>query len=370
MLPETAVPVSPELATALWFSLAVLFMDRFDITLPRGDSIGVSGALVAAGVLVAGPLRMAPLALTVLVLAHLGRPDDARERLPAAFLARVAALAFAATAVWGFTALGSGLFVRTAELLFVSLGYLSVEVAGSQVLLAARSNRRLWRLLTGNFRRQAPLIAAQASASTLAAITYPRMQAWSLVLVVALLLLIRQSMASLLEIRETYRATVEVLVEAAEGQDGRIKGHAERAAQIARTIAYRLGFNSVQIERISYAALLHDIAALSSDTGGGSPSFSGGASGVLEDAAFFDDVLPVLRICDGLATDADLTEANLTMALLVALSSDIDVAAHPDMIGAHEGAEVSHIAPRVGPGTKARVVAAAIELGYRIPAVE
>ena len=44
---------------------------------------------------------------------------------------------------------------------------------------------------------------------------------WSLIPVVALLLLMRQSYALFLDIRETYRTTVEVLVEAAESQDDR-----------------------------------------------------------------------------------------------------------------------------------------------------
>ena len=47
------------------------------------------------------------------------------------------------------------------------------------------------------------------------------MGSWSLIPVVALLLLMRQSYALFLDIRETYRTTVEVLVEAAESQDRR-----------------------------------------------------------------------------------------------------------------------------------------------------
>ena len=43
-------------SAALWFFLAVLLLDSFDISLPRGDSIGVSGALSAAAVILLGPL--------------------------------------------------------------------------------------------------------------------------------------------------------------------------------------------------------------------------------------------------------------------------------------------------------------------------
>ncbi len=90
------------------------------------------------------------------------------------------------------------------------------------------------------------------------------MGAYSLIPVVALLFLIRQSYAMLQDIRELYRTTVEVLVEAAEAQDVRRVGHAERTASIARTIGTHMGLASGQIERISYAALLHDVDAIGS----------------------------------------------------------------------------------------------------------
>ncbi len=90
------------------------------------------------------------------------------------------------------------------------------------------------------------------------------MGAWSLIPVVALLFLMRQSYAMLLDIRELYRTTVEVLVEAAEAKmHGRV-GHAERTAAAARAIAMRIGLSAQRVERISYAALLHDVDAIGS----------------------------------------------------------------------------------------------------------
>jgi len=234
--------------------------------------------------------------------------------------------------------------------------------------MAHESGRPLHRLLAGNYRRQGPLIAAQVSASVLAAITYPDMQAWSLVLVVALLLLMRQSLALLLEIRETYRATVEVLVEAAEGQDQRRRGHGERTAQIAREIATRMGLSPTDVERVSYASLLHDVDALAEQTSV-SPETMGQSAQIFQGTAFFDDVLPVLRLCDGAATPEDISEDHLTTAMLVALASDVDVAMNDSAAAAHGGSSVARVSTAVPPSVKARVVAAALELGYQIPAV-
>ena len=71
---------SPEQwVAALWFALAIALLDRFDISLPRGDSIGVSGALVAAGTMVAGLFPMTVFSLLALCMAHIGR---FRQRIP------------------------------------------------------------------------------------------------------------------------------------------------------------------------------------------------------------------------------------------------------------------------------------------------
>jgi len=357
-----------QLVAALWFAAAIVIMDRFDILLPRGDSIGVSGALVVAGVMVAGAMYMAPLAMLCLVVAHVGRPDFWSRRLGSVLTTRVVALGVTVVLLPLWSPGTSGL--TTFWLIALPLTYLTTEYVAAQSFMAVQSGRPLHRLLTGNFRRQAPLIAAQASASVLAAITYPQMEAWSLVLVVALLLLMRQSLALLLEIRETYRTTVEVLVEVAEGQDERLRGHGERSAHIARSIGARMGLNSVDLERVSYATLLHDIDALSGESARGASADVGQSSFVFRDTAFFDDVLPALRLCDGWAVDGDSTDQNLMTAMIVALSSDIDAASCAPAAAAHSNSAVSRVSRIVPAALKARVVAAALELGYEIPAVQ
>ena len=140
--------------------------------------------------------------------------------------------------------------------------FLFGDLAAAQAIAAISTGRPVGRLVRGNLVTQAPLLIAEWSASVLLLITVEGMGSWSLVPVVALLLLIRQSYALLMSIRETYRTTVEVLVEAAEGQDRRLLGHAERTAEIARRIAARMGLTVARVELVSYAALLHDVDAI------------------------------------------------------------------------------------------------------------
>lgn len=353
--------------TALWFAAAVLLVDRFDISLPRGDSMGVSGALVAAGLLVANVAWMAALALLAVPIANLARADQEYRRVVDAFLTRAVSLLGTLTVMY---ALGrTGTWGTALSLFAIPITYLVAEVVAAQSVQSWRTSRSLGRLLSGNLRRQIPLLGAQASTAILAAITYPKMGAWGLLLVVALLMLTRQSLAALMEMRETYRATVEVLVEAAEGQDTLRAGHADRSAHVAREIADRMGLSGVLMERASYATLLHDLNTLSSPALGDPATVAWKSSDVLEGSAFFEDVLPILRLCDGRPSECDATEQNVTVAMIAALSSDIDMLALSPDAFVHGGSGVESVAPYVPAEIKARVVACAIELGYRTPAV-
>ena len=362
--------------TALWFFLAVLLLDSFDISLPRGDSIGVSGALCAAAVILLGPMWAALICLGSVLITHLARHGaEERRRVVGAIVARSAALGASALTAFGLS-LYPALYRSLLDAGLVAAAFLMTELIAAQLMAAVGTGRPFGRLLRGNLRVQAPLLVAQWSASVLLLITFQGMGAWSLIPVVALLFLMRQSYAMLQDIRELYRTTVGVLVEAAEGQDARRVGHAERTAAAARAIAMRVGLSAHQVDRINYAALLHDVDAIG-DTSGVAPRGGnstdpavGTSSEVFDGVHFFDDVLPIIRICDGHSSgEAVDAEGDLLAGLIVALASDVDAAEHADVAAAHVGSSVDRVAARVSPSTKSLVVGAALALGYGIPAV-
>jgi hypothetical protein len=359
----------------LWFFLAIVVLDSFDISLPRGDSIGVSGALSAAAVVILGPTWAAVICLGSVFVAHLARHGtDVRQRVVSAVTARSAALV-AATLTAYLLSLRPDLYNSLLCAALVPASYLLTDLMAAQFVAAVGTGRPFGRLLRGNLRGQAPLLVAQWSSSALLLITFGGMRAWSLIPVVALLFLMRQSYAMLLDMRELYRATVEVLVEAAEAQDSRRVGHAERTAAAARAIAMRMGLSPQRVERISYAALLHDIDAISStsdlivNADGGSVVAVGSSSAVFEGAHFFDDVLPIIRICDGYLPIGTPAEEDLLAGLVVALASDVDASQNADVAAAHVGNAVDRVAPWVTSSVKSAVVGAALALGYRVPAV-
>lgn len=361
--------------TPLWFLLAALVLDAFDISLPRGDSIGVSGAVNAAALVVLGPQWAVAICIGSVLVTHLFRYGvKGRRRIVGAALSRGVALSASALSAVAFS--HYPLEFRAVAVAALPAIYLITELTASQSVAAVATRRPLGRLVRGNLRVQAPLLAAQWSTSVLLLIAFDGMGAWSLIPVVALLFLMRQSYAMLRDIRELYRTTVEVLVEAAEGQDIRRVGHAERTASKARAIATRLGLATNQVERISYAALLHDVDALGEMTElvierDSEHVFSVGSSSVLfEGIRFFDDVLPIIRVCDGNpGSETGHSQADVLAGLIVALASDVDAVENRHVAAAHMGCSIDRVAPSASPSMKSVVVGAALALGYRVPAV-
>ena len=367
-------PTAP-LPEALWITIlcfltSIVLLDLFDISLPRGDSIGVSGALCSAALLQFGPLTAIPLCLAALSIAFCIRSGGrSARRVVHGLFSRMMCLLFGTSAMVVTGAWGPYRYPYLVAAA-VPAAYLVCELLVAQIGLSVASHRPLIRLVRGNFVVQGPLLIAEWSAAVLLVITVGGMGAWSLIPVVALLLLIRQSYALLLDIRETYRTTVEVLVEAAEGQDPRLAGHAERSAEIARRIAMRIGLSVPQVELVSYAALLHDVDAIRCETAQPGHCATGHSSALFEGVAFFADVLPILRVCDGdIADDGKYSESELLSGLIVALASDADAGESEDVEAVHDGSVVARVAPCVPSTMKATAVSAALSLGYKTPAV-
>ena len=362
---SAVIPLAP------WFLLAVFAVDLFDISISGDDSVRVSGALCVATMWILGPAPAMVICPVGTILAHIVRRGGGDlRRLSNLLLAREVALAstlalvafsrsFRPAGVFEFALIGPPMFLLS-------------EIFVTELSSSISTSRSLCALLRGTLSMQAPLLLAQWSASVLIVVTFGGMEAWSLVPGVALLLLMRQSCALLLEVRETYRTTVEVLVEAAESQDASTKGHAERSATAARAIATRAGLAPFQVELIGYAALLHDVDALTAPSDAAANRSVGSSSTVFEGVDFLSRVLPVLQLCDGRYTrTAGYSRDEFMAAIIVALASDADEACHPEMASVESATATAlgRFSRFVPADVKARAVSAALSLGYAIPAV-
>lgn len=357
-----STPANGEFGIAVVVALAAatLLLDLFDLWLPHGDSVSVDGALAATAIVLTGPLVALGVSVVGRAVAALFRRDV--RGFAVALERRLVGLTAGALAGWWAGPANAGLGQVFAAIVTAAI-LLVAELMYAQIVAASGLESSLLQLFAGNVRLQGPILLAQISVCGLAVMTYQQMSVWSLVMAVVLLLLIRQSYESLLDVRSAYQSTVELLIDAAEGVADSRRGHAERTARIARHIGRQLGVGASQLERISYAALLHDVDLIGSDDG--SDRREGRHAGrVLKDIEFLTSVAPVLSICDG-DNDAAWRDEDLRDAFIVALSSDIDM---------HQRGEpsvtVGRVARMVPAKTRGKIVGVAVGLGYPVPAID
>jgi len=81
-------------------------------------------------------------------------------------------------------------------------------------------------------------------------------------LLVVPILIARSTFASYLELKAGQEQTIETLILALEAKDGYTAGHAQRVANFCEYVGTEFGFSPRRMERLRYAALMHDIGKL------------------------------------------------------------------------------------------------------------
>jgi putative nucleotidyltransferase with HDIG domain len=91
---------------------------------------------------------------------------------------------------------------------------------------------------------------------------YLSLGGWVVPLFVAPIFIARQAFASYLDLRAAQEAALMTLVRALESKDPYTAGHVERVAKFCRYMGEEVGFRPARLERLRYAALMHDIGKL------------------------------------------------------------------------------------------------------------
>lgn len=318
----TITPHRPEFtwwATATFVSLA-LSLDLLDLASRQGEAMEMNGPLAVAAVLVLSPIAGLVVVIASRIVATVitsrARPSSSAvsslERrgvslgVAAVTLVSLGASTAAMPAVWGA--------------IIAAVIVVGVDTTYSRWVSRLQSAMDFPLVVGRNL--QTPIVLAQVSVCALFVVTYAQMSLLSLAITFLLLLLIRQAYASLFEIRMAYHSTIQVMVDAAEGLDESRRGHAKRVSEIATKIAASLGLAALDIERISYGALLHDVDLIAYDEGE-QPSGPRHAGALVRDVGFLSSVSPLLDICDGKKSSAPVSRDTLAAAI-IALASDID----------------------------------------------
>jgi hypothetical protein len=219
---------------------------------------------------------------------------------------------------------------RIPDLLLMVAAVVIADFFLAQVQSSYRLDTSLLSLLLGSSRLQGAMLLANTSAGSLALLLYSRMGAWGLGVLVMLLLVMRQAFTMLLSVRQAYQYTIEALASTVEAGDPAKGGHAERVSRLATEAGREFGFRGHELERLAYAALLHDLAEVGTRKEGelgGTASLA--AAEMLRGVTFLEDVLPVLQIGEGKQSELEgARPSDVQMAYSVLLASRNDDLVH------------------------------------------
>jgi hypothetical protein len=346
----------------LGFLVLVFLLDLLDLRLPYGDVMPVDTSLLATALIVAGAETAAITAVFARVAVHIARhgASDIGELLDVVSRRLVVILVCSQLLLF-LRGVGLGELALSVS---ISVLFVGLDLVLAQAQAVWRLREGFVQLLVGNFSLQWPLLAAQVSVASLAVLTFENMRVWGLALMVVLVLLMRQSLGLLLEIRSAYRATIEALVASMELQNRWRRGHAERVERIAREIGLRLGLRGAELEALGYAALLHDVDLIGIDLEwqGSDEGFTRHSAETIEGVGFLSNVVPVLSICDGKPPAASISEAARAAAMIVAVASDYDDAQTSGRAATLAATDI--VRSLVGEDVGRRVVEAASALGF------
>jgi HD domain-containing protein len=166
-------------------------------------------------------------------VAYLHLPAQARETMPAAVVG-VIPVAFVCVAVSG------------------SL------VALSYVVESGRVEREVLQGIRSSLGQMVPF----ALLGVLLGRLYLSLGPAVVLLTIVPILIAREMFASYVRVKESHDETVGMLIRALEAKDRYTSGHSERVADYARYIGEELDFMPARLERLRFAALMHDIGKL------------------------------------------------------------------------------------------------------------
>ncbi len=299
-------------------ALLCLIADSAPLVLPRGDRISGDGALVIAALLTTGIGGACIVSVVGCVTFCLN--DVQERRSPAAVVRdiarRLVLVILSSTSLLAFTALLDGvsreILLSVTSLLAAGI-YVLADLAFEGLFAQMRRGAGAWRSGIGVLRSTGSAYMGQAAIAVVVAVLLPPIGVWAVLILGALILTMRQSFASYLEIRRAYHETILALARGAEIGGVSELGRAERLADLSVALGRKLGLREHQLEALNYAALLHDVGRLGdSDEAMANGSHEGVAersARILEDIESLRETAGIIRRCGDACDQGPITPA-------------------------------------------------------------
>ena len=256
---------APQAAATLLFGSLLVFSLHRRVTLPSGVSVQAGTMILLAAVVFyvyQGPVGGAVIVgmLGGLYLPHLSRsawgwiPFNAGTYGLAAFAAAETYSPLVSRMPASFPGALVPLIAATAVYILVSWSLL----LGSYLVEMGRVPREVMLSLP----RSAMEVLPFAGLGFVLGHMYLSLGPAVVVLMVVPILIARELFASYLEVTQSHEHAISMLIRMLEAKDHYTAGHAERVARYAHYVGEELGFMPGRMERLRFAALMHDIGKL------------------------------------------------------------------------------------------------------------
>ncbi|MCK4537812.1 MAG: HD-GYP domain-containing protein [Candidatus Krumholzibacteria bacterium] len=259
-----------ELPTDRWrdillFLVLIIIADSVQISLPKGGaSIYASSPIDLAGIVLFGPAVMAVIeAVATLITEGLfQRRPLIKVMFNIPLLVMTVGISGLVYRSFGsLTSMDSPLFLIplfTAGIVYYLFNTWSVSLIIS--LTSMRNPVTVWRQ---NYMWNFFHILAFFPVAAVIALLYSKAGVWTIALFIIPLFLARYSFQLYLDMRETHINTIAALTSAIDASDPFTHGHSFRVSRYALRVARGMGMSSKEMEKLEYAALLHDIGKIS-----------------------------------------------------------------------------------------------------------
>lgn len=257
---------APVLAVA--FCVSFLAVEMVSLILPRGGELQISAGVCTAGLLMLTP-TVVTAAFAIGSIAGIGirygRSVTLREM---ADVSRRILVLFAVSLTYSILVPNGGVNPAAPRTLFIGFlagcAYMLVDLLSLELLYSVRADgEALFRSLSGLVRLVGGVYLGQVSVGVVLALVYPRLGLMAFAILVILMLIMQHTFNLLLKVKSAYIRTVGALVRLAEIGTPKHTGHAERVSRMAARVGRKLGLDGVALERLTLAALLHDIGRVS-----------------------------------------------------------------------------------------------------------